>query len=457
MLCLSMFLMTFCSQSDNTGTLATFDGGDVSTTEYVEYFLSSTKYKADEVPTEENLKHIVSIKALEKMSVTEALAKGIDQDSLFKESVENNLRKSLFFKYMREEIINKTITDSLIKVYYDNFSPQYQVSYIVRPVKKNSTPEFAQSQKDSIQLAYKLLKEGAKFEDIVLKLSQDITTNQRGGHLGYVTGESLGDAALRAELKTLPQFTFSKPIRGFEAYYILYKGDMRNVEAPPFKEAQGKIWQSLYRSRRHDIQAVLDKRFAELEKKYHFKVNQNLIEKMLKKAGKTASYYTTTELFFERLTKEDMDLSIATYDDGEIKMYEFFEEKNREPGNELEFMDRYKLIRERHLLAKHAVELGYENSPEIKEKMEDVRISLLRSFLHRTEVVDKALVAKNIVKDDSSAFQEAAVRRQLKEELEQDMKQKYNFTFVIGNFKQALKIAGERKIAQNLEKETQKK
>jgi hypothetical protein len=455
-----ILVLSSCSQKTDNKNLATFDGGSTNITEYLEYFLSSTKYKPDVMPDEEGLEKNVSLLTLEKMILKEAIKQGIEKDSLYIESFKNNKRKTLFFKYMRNEIINSVINDSLIKVYYNAFSPQYNLKYIVRPVKPSASQQYTKTQKDTINLAYDELLAGNTFESVAKKYSQDITTNQRGGSLGFVTRESLGDATLRSVMDTLKQSNFSVPIKGYEAFYILLKGESRKVQVPSFEDAQGKIWQSLYRSRRHDVQFYLDKVFKRLSENYHFVVMEEKIDGVLKKTGFNESRIITSLLDFDVLTEQDMGKKLATYDGGDIKLYELFEEKNRKPDNKYEFIEQFDRIAERHILAKHAEELGYSNEPEYKTKMKDVRVSLLRSFFHRKEVVEKAreiVLVANQKGEQTEQFQEAAEQRQLKEQLEKNIKEKYNFSYVKANFKQALKIAKEKKIIQNQEQEAKKK
>jgi hypothetical protein len=457
-------LQSHCSHKGDSSVLATFKGGDIRINEYVDYFLSSTKYKPDVLPDEANLQDVVTLKALEKIAVLEAVAQGIQNDSLYIESTENNLRKTLFYKYMRQEIIDKVITDSLIHKFYDHFTPQYHMFYILRPVLSTSTPEFEKSQKDTIDYVHRLLRSGREFNELAAKYSQDITTKDKGGSLGFVIRESMGDAALRAAMDTLKDFTWSEPIRGYEGYYILYKGEKRDVTPPPFEQLRDQIWKTLYRTRRHDIERKLKKRFDELASLYHFHVDEAVIAEILARAGMAPASSPVTPLDFDRLEK-DMGQILATYDGGEIKLYEIFEEKNKEPGNKLEFDDRMETISQRHLLAKHASEIGYEKAPDIVEKMTDVRESLLRSFLHRRQVIDKAKAQMDAIeeqerlagaKQNADKFRRVTLERQLKEDLEEEMKRKYDFAFVPKNFDAALELARQKKIEQksNVKRET---
>ena len=107
-------------------------------------------------------------------------------------------------------------------------------------------------------------------------------------------------------------------------------------------------------------------------------------------AGWTITTSVLTQLDFDTISEQDMGRALATYDGGDLKLYELFEEKNRAPGNKFEFDERLETISHRHLLAKHAMDLDYTNLDDIEEKMIDVRESLLRSFLHRRNIIDRA-------------------------------------------------------------------
>ncbi len=203
--------------------LAEFAGGNVMVDEYLDHYLLSTQYKPEKLPTEENLIEIVEQKAFEKMSVTEAMDAGIDKDSLYNNILDNNNRRLLFQKYIQLEITNKIITDSLINKFYAEFSPQYKMRYIMRPFLESSSEQFISSQKDTIEQAYSMLKSGKTFKEVVEKYSQDISTNKKGGDLGWVIRESMGDEALRQVLDTLPDLTYSKPFKGYGGFYIMYQ------------------------------------------------------------------------------------------------------------------------------------------------------------------------------------------------------------------------------------------
>ena len=87
----------------------------------------------------------------------------------------------------------------------------------------------------------KELNKGVEFGKIAENYSQDKTTNKKGGDLGWIILESMGDHVVRTVMDTLSDHSYSIPFRGFGGYYILYKGDHREVKVPPFKDIKSKI------------------------------------------------------------------------------------------------------------------------------------------------------------------------------------------------------------------------
>jgi len=455
------FVVTYCSVGDQNPPLGKFDGGVVLENEYIDHFLLSTKHKPNVSPSEDNLRDVVFMQAMEKIAVQEALARGLDKEPEFNESLQNRVRKIVFYRYMQQEMISRVITDSLIQEFYRNFSPQYHMKYIIRPVLKTSTAEFAQTQKDTIEYVYRLLQAGEKFEDLANKYSQDITTNRRGGDLGFVIRESLGDGQLRAVMDTLKEFTYSKPFRGYEGYYILYKGEKRIVPVPPLDELRNRIWKTLYRTRRHLIEKEVRKRFDFLSEKYHYQVFDKVVDEIIRKAGGHENTSEYEILDFKALEPEDMEKVLARYDGGVIRVAEIFADRNKAPESKIEFNERFATLADQHLLGQHGLELGIQNQPELAEQIEKIRKAVLRNNLAKIMIQDKARAKVDSVtkalgeKIKPEDLQSAETKlyfqfdRELKEKFENDMRKKYHFEYVTKNFKRALKKVQRLKLEQS--------
>ena len=448
-----IFTIESCTSDDKDLELATFTDGNIAFNEYLDHYLLSKQYKPDEFPTEENLKEIVLNKALEKISVPEALSMGIEKDSLFVTVSSNNERRILYQKYVEQEATKKIITDSLINKFYQNFTPQYRMKYIMRPFLRNSSESFINSQKEMIDKAYSALQSGSSFEDIVTKFSQDISTNKKGGDLGWVIRESMGDEALRLVMDTLSDLSYSKPFKGYGGFYILYKGEKRDVDVPAFESVKNKIWKSLYHSRRAFIEDEVEKRFAELSEKYNFKNLESSITDIFTKLSHEDETANSTPLKFEKLSSKDKSVKIATYDDGYILLSDLFADRKKAPTNKSEFIKRFKIISQQHLLAKHAYELNLHKAAELSAQLDKMKKSLLRTILYQREVKDKVeekLSSIVDLKKENLVRKRSEIENKLRSEFEKKLKIKYNFSFKDENFSKALELASIKKEEQNI-------
>lgn len=463
-LLLFVLLLAGCQKGEHENPpLAKFDGGTITQNEYIDLYLFSTLYKPEVFPSEESLREYVSKIAINNLVVQEAKNRKFDEQADFKEALSKKEDRNLYFTYMRQEFIDAIINDSLINKFYDEFSPQYHMAYIMRPFLQDSPEKFVKSQKDSIEFVYKLLMAGEDFKELAKKYSQDSSTKDKGGDLGFVIGESMGDAQIRAVMDTLKEFSYSKPFRGFNGYYILYKGEKREVPVPPIEQAKGRIWQSLYRIRRHEISAGEQKRFESLAPRYHYQIHEKVIEQIKKKVG-GSELPKYAELNFSLLSEEDLSQELATFDNGSILVSELFEDRRKAPHTMLEFRDRLEKKSKERILAQHARELGIQNMPDVAEQIKKIKDDLLKTYLLKREIKDKvqALVDSLNQLSNSDQQQESLRKtrfdreRELQLKLEEDLKNKYHFEFLPENFNQALREATKRKEQQNKEREEKK-
>ncbi|MBK8946216.1 MAG: peptidylprolyl isomerase [Ignavibacteriae bacterium] len=448
-----IILMFFwnCTSNNQETVLAEFENGNVIQSEYIDHYLLSTKFKPEKLPTKENLEEIVVNKALEKISVQEAIFRNIEKDSIYINIIRNNERRLLYQHFIQKEISPKIISDSLINKFYTEFTPQYRMRYIMRPFLETSDKNFHNLQQNEINKAYGLLNIGKSFEEVVQQYSQDISTNKKGGDLGWIIRESIGDDSIRKVMDTLQQFNFSKPFKGYGGYYILYKGDKRDVEVPAFDEAKQKIWQSLYHSRKVFIQNKIDEKVKDLELKYYFKIFSERFDRIL--SSKENS--NNVEINFDQILEKEQNLVLAEYLDGVIYLKDIFSDRKKSPTNKEEFYNRFESIKEQHLISKFAKEIEFDEDEEISSQINKMKSSLLSSLLYQKEVKDKVNSEMQNVSNLSSLEKvkyRSEKEKSLRSEFEKYLKEKYKFKFVDSNFESALKRATELKAEQNLKK-----
>jgi parvulin-like peptidyl-prolyl isomerase len=436
--------------------LATFADGDVRFNEYLDLYLLSTLSKPEIFPDEENLKqHILRI-AIEKMYVQEAKYQGLENDSNFIAGYSRILNNLLYGEYIRKEIAGPVVTDSLVQRFYDHYSPQYQMYHIKRVFSPETDDAGIQLQKDTINYIYNELNAGKNFEELAKKYSQDGKTRSKGGYLGSFITESFRDPIKRAAMENIVPFSYSQPLKTHDGFYILYMGEKQDVPVPPFEETERWIRRFFYQLYEDDIEDNLKRRMDSLKIKYNYVINNQWIddiEEMVKE--KVSKGYVVYE--FKRLSREDNNSIVATYDGGGVKVRELFARGHARPDNMYEFRERLEIIARFHLVGKHAVELGYDKLPKLQQKIQESYEKYLSAVLHKNNVKDvtekKIDSLKTVYKTlkesekDNFPLKDKIIKmgKETKHKFEEKLKRKYNFRFVRENFPVAIAKAEKEK------------
>ena len=449
-----VFLLTNCSKEQNEDILVSFNGGDVSVTEYVDHYLLSTKQKLNELPTEENLIKIVSDKAIEKIALIDATDKKIYNNPSFIKKLNHSQNKVLFYRYMRTEIIDAVITDSLIDRFYSEYSLQYNMKYILRPFFEKSKQEFKKSQKDSIYFIYTLLEDGDSFHEVAKKFSQDIASNKKGGDLGYLIRESIGDEIIRAVMDTLKDYSYSKPFLGVAGYYILFKGEKRVVSTPPFEEIKNKIWKTLYRTRRHYIKEKAKLRFIQMAPMFSYQENEKITDMII---NQNLNITDDKAFLLKNISDQLLNEIVATFNDDTLYLKDIYENKKKRPTDMFDFRLRVDAIAQENLFSLHARKLNLHKENDIDNELQSIYETLLKNELFYQEVKLKSdekinsIATKNI--KELTRFElrrlHLDTEKEFKQILESELKSKYRYKLNSHQLDRALKVALEKMNLQN--------
>lgn len=445
-----IIVLFFLSCGRGGRIIATFDGGKIRQQDYIQLYLRSTENKPDQMPDEKNIKKLVSRIALEKISLLEAKSTALEKDSLFADRFKDTLMKFFFQKYLEKEIAARVVSDSLVKMFYKHFSPQYKIEYLLCPVAKRSDTIAVNVCKNTMTSIYKRLKTGEKFNDIMKQFSGNKESNVKTGDFGWVIPESIRYPQIKEAIENLDLYQYSAPVSAEKGYYLLYKSEKREVPVPAFAEVERKIRASLIAAYRDEVEKVMKLRFDSLKEAYHYQVNNQFIDEIEKKVTKPVSKDAVV-YNFEDLSSQEMNGIVATYDGGVIRVKELFEKRHKRPDNMWEFRDRLEIIARLHLFGKHAFDLGYKKVPEYQSEIHKIHDGILRGILYRYNIDD--VVAAQIKADKITDVKERiSLKRTTEAKFKNELKQKYHFTFVTKNFRDTIKKAKKEKENQTAKK-----
>jgi len=139
-----------------------------------------------------------------------------------------------------------------------------RVSHILIPLDDDATAAQEKAAREKLSEIEKDLKNGMSFADAAKKFSQDPTTKNKGGDLGYVKPGELPSRDLDFALNDLKPGEVSKPVRSKFGFHILKITDFTPAKVEPFAKVKDKIIDRLKRRRAETAFDDLRERFESL-------------------------------------------------------------------------------------------------------------------------------------------------------------------------------------------------
>ncbi len=150
-----------------------------------------------------------------KLKVLAAESEGRDTTEAFREEM-NTYRKQLAQSYLTD----KVLVESLAAEAYQRMHQEVNASHILIPVSEYDLPADTLAAYQSIVALRKQALDGEDFTKLAREHSQDVTTAQNGGNLGYVNAFGVF-YPLETAAYTTPTGGISQPVRTRFGYHLI--------------------------------------------------------------------------------------------------------------------------------------------------------------------------------------------------------------------------------------------
>ncbi len=200
-------------------TLLTIDGQKISTRDFMAVYNKNNVNieSAEKKSVEEYLQLYINF----KLKVIEAEHEGLDTLPQFRRELEGYI-KQLAEPYLTDS----TYEEGLIKEAYDRMKTDVHAKHIMIMVDEFAAPEDTLAAWEKINDIYKKLKEGANFDSLAIKYSEDPSVSKNGGDLGWFSAFRMVYPFETAAYNT-PAGEYSKPFRTAYGYHIVEVVDKR--------------------------------------------------------------------------------------------------------------------------------------------------------------------------------------------------------------------------------------
>lgn len=206
-----------------------------------------------------------------EVGVQEAKKRGMEKDPIVLDRINQEMYKALLEKELGAKVEQNTVTEAEMRAWYKE-NPQIRLSDILIEVKPGATKEQrAEAEKRGNEILSEVRKSSRPFEELVRLYSDDITTKNLGGDIGWQSRVSLVpnyyNAAISLEVGEVSRKLIETPF----GFHIIKLTGKRSYDEATKRE----IRMAVYDVKR---KAVFDAFFEKIKKGYKINVNSNFVE-----------------------------------------------------------------------------------------------------------------------------------------------------------------------------------
>ena len=213
------FVLTSCSPKQSDIVLSEFGDHQIKMKEFENALVKNAgSVEAAEKDSLSQLKDFLDLYTTFKMKIRDAEIRGYDQDTSLKNEL-NDYKNKIAVSFL----LNKQIVDPGIEDLYNKRKYELRISHIM--IRPDSTGDEA-----ALKLANSILdsiKNGASFEKMAEKYSQDAFSKRAGGDIYYITGGMLPVSFEDAAYATEPGHVYPHVVKTKFGYHIIKVTDKR--------------------------------------------------------------------------------------------------------------------------------------------------------------------------------------------------------------------------------------
>jgi len=265
LICIS--LNTFAQTAKDSAVVATVGSKKITLGEFNKKYKEVTSQVLVNPPTKQVfLEELVRY----EVGVQEAKKRGYEKDPIVLDRLNQEMYKALLEKELGKKVEENTVSEADMKAWYAK-NPQIRLSDILIEVKPGSTKEQREeAKKRAGEILAEVKKSNRSFEELVKLYSDDITTKNLGGDVGWQTRVSLV-SNYYDEVNKLKVGEVSNLIETAFGFHIVKLTGRRSYDEAPKRE----IRMAVYDVKR---KAVFDEFFDKIRKNYKINVNAGLLE-----------------------------------------------------------------------------------------------------------------------------------------------------------------------------------
>jgi parvulin-like peptidyl-prolyl isomerase len=271
---------------------------------------------------------------------------------------------------------------------------EIKASHILLKLGMDANDSLAAPVKAKADSLYAVLSKGdVKFDEVAKTVSEDATTAQNGGDLGYFGWGRMVDEFQEAAFKLKPG-EMSQPIKTSYGYHIIKVIDRRpNPNRKSFDEEKENIVMSLRRKYQTQLGKEVEEYIKKLKEEQQLKFNYANIQKILDKVNDPASPHNNS--LFSDFTGDEKKWEVASMKGRTLTVAEMEQEMSKMGNMPQRWRDQKEVegAVDRMLLPKflgdRAKEKGLLNAKTVEEAYKNALESRMIQMVEAKQVEDK--------------------------------------------------------------------
>ncbi len=368
-----------CSSKQEDMVVAKVGSESITWSEFKAAYLKSPQFRKSSEDTTAKREFLNSLIEKELM-IAEAYRQNLDKLEVISADLEKIESSFLLKELYDQEIINKVISESDIREYYNRSADEVKARHILIKAPPNASPEARAKAKARADSLLTSIKKGADFAAVAQQNSEDASNASKGGDLGFFGWGKMVEEFQQAAFSLQPG-QVSGVVETQFGYHIIKVDEKRKTQLQDYEAMKPQIRNQLQGKMKDQLQKRADEYVNKLKADNSLTFDETTLALLsdAKKAGKASS---------DAFTEAQSKTPLATFKGGKMTLGEYVEwestipEKARSKAMDVSGIKRQ--IEGKYMndfLVAKAKQLGLGKAESITKQMRDRREELMAKEL----------------------------------------------------------------------------
>lgn len=269
----------------------------------------------------------------DKLKLIDAYKANFDQDSVVLERTKNFERGQIYSHVVNDQIVDKIVTEKMIKNRYNLMSKEWHVRHIFLPVSKDSVATI-----EKLKAIKSRILKGEDFGQLAREYSQDIKSAGKNGDLGFIQyDKKKWNIRFLDVVAALNVGHVSDVVRTNQGFHLIMVQRIRNADLPPYDKERENIQNILIREYVPALDSAFYQFRTDINERYNAEQQSANVDSLLRLIKRVEAQYTADKVnlqrdprqFREKLSYEEINFPLATYSGGEYTVDDLLDTYNR--------------------------------------------------------------------------------------------------------------------------------